>query len=138
MSDEVAIEVVGVPVVSERHPDWEADVSRKVREMARVGLTKNQISIALKLTPRELDNIYPDELTQSQSSFQYEVAAAAMDQVRIGNAQMIQYLCKARLGWTENNVVEHTGAIHADVSSKPMSKEEFTARYLTQEEDDGL
>jgi hypothetical protein len=40
------------------------------------------------------------------------------------------YLGKSKLGWTENNVVEHVGTINAVVSAKPLSREEFEAKYL--------
>jgi hypothetical protein len=39
------------------------------------------------------------------------------------------------LGWSEQQVIEHTGEIRAVVSSKPMSKEEFVQKYLTKDED---
>ena len=63
------------------------------------------------------------------------VASAAMEQVRSGNPQMIMFMAKTRLGWTETNVLEHTGTVNAVVSAKPLSREEFEARYLADNRD---
>lgn len=114
---------------------YDSEVGAKVARLAKVGLNKTQVCIAAKITPRELERVYLADYNQSQASFQEEIASAAMDQVRIGNPQMIQYMCKARLGWSEHNVVEHTGSINAVVSAKPLSKEEFEQRYLKAEDD---
>jgi hypothetical protein len=39
-------------------------------------------------------------------------------------------MMKTKLGWVENQVIEHTGEVRAVVSSKPLSTEEFTQRFL--------
>jgi hypothetical protein len=46
------------------------------------------------------------------------------------------YLGKSKLGWTEANVIEHVGTINAVVSARPLSREEFEKRYLTNESND--
>jgi hypothetical protein len=40
------------------------------------------------------------------------------------------------LGWTEANVVEHVGEIRAVVSAKPLSRDEFVAKYLEKDTTD--
>lgn len=109
---------------------YDPEVGAKVARLAKVGLNRTQVCIAAKITPRELERYYLADFNQSQATFQEEIASAAMDQVRMGNPQMIQYMCKARLGWSEHNVVEHTGSINAVVSAKPLTKEEFEQRYI--------
>jgi hypothetical protein len=55
-----------------------------------------------------------------------------------GNPQVLMYLGKSKLGWTEANVVEHVGEIRAVVSAKPLSREEFEQRYLRKDDDGEL
>jgi len=61
-----------------------------------------------------------------------------MDQALAGNPQVLMYLGKSKLGWTEANVVEHVGEIRAVVSAKPLSREEFEQRYLRKDDDGEL
>jgi hypothetical protein len=58
------------------------------------------------------------------------VARGLMEQAMAGNPQVLMYLGKSKLGWTEANVVEHVGTINAVVSAKPLTRDEFEARYL--------
>ena len=143
MSDELAVtesiptitpEVIDPPVPAV-DPRYEPEVADKVRRLAEVGLSRTQIAIAVKVSPTEIESGYGAEFAASQASFQQVVASAAMEQVKMGNPQMIQYLCKAKLGWSEHNVVEHVGTINAVVSAKPLTKEEFAKRYIEQSED---
>lgn len=58
------------------------------------------------------------------------VARGLMEQAMAGNPQVLMYLGKAKLGWSEANIVEHVGTVNAVVSAKPLSREEFEAKYL--------
>lgn len=130
-----ALKLVPTEPVSSDESRYEPEIGAKVQRLAKVGLNRTQVCIAAKITPRELERYYLADFNQSQATFQEEIASAAMEQVRLGNPQMIQYLCKARLGWSEHNVVEHTGSINAVVSAKPLTKEEFAKRYIENTED---
>jgi hypothetical protein len=59
-----------------------------------------------------------------------------MEQAMAGNPQVLMYLGKSKLGWTEANTVEHVGTINAVVSAKPLSREEFEKRYLNNDADE--
>lgn len=106
------------------------EVSQKVMEMARVGLSKTAVAILCGLTRNELYKHYLDDYERGQSNMEHIVAAAAMEQVMAGNPQMIMFVAKTKLGWSEHNVIEHTGTVNAVVSARPLSREEFEKKYL--------
>jgi hypothetical protein len=64
------------------------------------------------------------------------VARGLMEQAMAGNPQILMYLGKSKLGWTESNTVEHIGTVNAVVSARPLTKEEFEAKYLASEKPD--
>ena len=109
-----------------------------VTRLAKLGLSKSAVAIACRLSPNELTKWYGDEYAAGQAGMQEVVARGLMEQAMAGNPQVLMYLGKSKLGWTEANTVEHVGTINAVVSARPLSREEFEARYLTNnsEEDD--
>lgn len=111
------------------------EVSQKVMEMARVGLSKTAVAILCGLTRNELYKHYLDDYERGQSNMEHIVAAAAMEQVMAGNPQMIMFVAKTKLGWSEHNVIEHTGTVNAVVSARPLSREEFEKKYLNNDAD---
>ena len=52
-----------------------------------------------------------------------------------GNTPILLHLIKTKLGWSEQQIIEHVGEIRAVVSAKPMSKEEFVQKYLSKDEE---
>jgi hypothetical protein len=101
-----------------------------VTRLARLGLSKSAVAIACRLSPQELTKWYGEEYAAGQAGMQEVVARGLMDQAMAGNPQVLMYLGKSKLGWTEANVVEHVGTINAVVSAKPLTRDEFEARYL--------
>ena len=120
---------------SERVRVKDSEVSQKVMEMARVGLSKTAVAILCGLTRNELYKHYLDDYERGQSNMEHIVAAAAMEQVMAGNPQMIMFVAKTKLGWSEHNVIEHTGTVNAVVSARPLTKDEFAAKYLSENSD---
>jgi len=107
-----------------------------VTRLARLGLSKSAVAIACRLSPQELTKWYGEEYTAGQAGMQEVVARGLMEQAMAGNPQVLMYLGKSKLGWTEANVVEHVGTINAVVSARPLSREEFEQRYLANESND--
>jgi len=116
----------------EKDPETSAAVVR----LARLGLTKSAVAIACRLSPIELTKWYGEEYASGQAGMQEVVARGLMEQAMAGNPQVLMYLGKAKLGWTESNTVEHVGTVNAVVSAKPLSREEFEKRYLNSSADD--
>lgn len=115
---------------SSQRYEKDAEVGAMVTRLAKLGLSKNAVAIAAKLSPLELTKWYNEEYLAGQAGMQEVVARGLMEQASAGNPQVLMYLGKSKLGWTENNVVEHVGTINAVVSARPLSREEFAAKYL--------
>lgn len=111
------------------------DIAGQVRRLAAVGLSKTAVASCVRIQSSELNRLYLKDFELGRRSMAETVASAAMEQVRSGNPQMIMFMAKTRLGWTETNVLEHTGTVNAVVSAKPLSREEFEARYLADNRD---
>ena len=111
---------------------YEKDVETigAVTRLAKLGLSKSAVAIACRLSPTELTKWYGEEYAAGQAGMQEVIARGLMEQAVSGNPQVLMYLGKSKLGWTEANVVEHIGTINAVVSAKPLSRDEFEARYL--------
>ena len=110
----------------EKDPETMGAVTR----LARLGLSKSAVAIACRLSPQELSKWYGEEYAAGQAGMQEVVARGLMEQAIAGNPQVLMYLGKAKLGWSEANIVEHVGTVNAVVSAKPLSREEFEAKYL--------
>lgn len=106
-----------------------------VTRLAKLGLSKSAVAIACRLSPNELTKWYGEEYAAGQAGMQEVVARGLMEQAMAGNPQVLMYLGKSKLGWTEANTVEHVGTINAVVSAKPLSRDEFEKRYLNNDAD---
>lgn len=139
------VEVLPAQVVTQppRRKDYSSQRYEKdpetcgaVTRLARLGLTKSAVAIACRLSPNELTKWYGEEYAAGQAGMQEVVARGLMEQAMAGNPQILMYLGKAKLGWTESNTVEHVGTINAVVSAKPLSREEFEQKYLNSNAED--
>jgi hypothetical protein len=121
---------------SSQRYEKDAETSSAVVRLARLGLSKAAVAIACRLSPQELTKWYGEEYAAGQAGMQEVVARGLMEQAMAGNPQVLMYLGKSKLGWTEANTVEHVGTINAVVSAKPLTKEEFEKRYLNNDAED--
>ena len=137
--------VIGRPIVINppRRKDYsnqryEKDVETigAVTRLAKLGLSKSAVAIACRLSPTELTKWYGEEYAAGQAGMQEVIARGLMEQAVSGNPQVLMYLGKSKLGWSEANVIEHIGTINAVVSAKPLSRDEFEARYLANNNDE--
>jgi hypothetical protein len=120
---------------SNQRYEKDGDTSAMVTRLARLGLSKTAVAIAARLSPNELTKWYGEEYAAGQAGMQEVVARGLMEQAMAGNPQVLMYLGKSKLGWTEANVVEHVGTVNAVVSAKPLSREEFERKYLNNDTD---
>jgi len=118
---------------SNQRYEKDAETSAMVTRLARLGLSKSAVAIASRLSPQELTKWYGEEYAAGQAGMQEVVARGLMEQAMAGNPQVLMYLGKSKLGWTEANTVEHVGTINAVVSARPLSREEFEKKYLSNE-----
>tara|TARA_R110000868_G_scaffold82113_2_gene232002 strand:- start:2286 stop:2813 length:528 start_codon:yes stop_codon:yes gene_type:complete len=120
---------------SNQRYEKDSETCGAVTRLAKLGLSKSAVAIACRLSPNELTKWYGEEYAAGQAGMQEVVARGLMEQAMAGNPQVLMYLGKSKLGWTEANTVEHVGTINAVVSAKPLSRDEFEARYLNNDAD---
>ena len=111
------------------------DVAAQVRDLGRLGLSKGNAAIAVRLTPYLLDKYYLEDYLEGVTQMQRGLASVAIAEAMNGNTPILLHLLKTKLGWSEQQIVEHVGEIRAVVSSKPMSKEEFVQKYLNKSDE---
>jgi len=151
IGDEVSVKIPEVVTQAERpiviNPPRRKDYSNQryekdpetmgaVTRLAKLGLSKSAVAIACRLSPTELTKWYGEEYAAGQAGMQEVIARGLMEQAMAGNPQVLMYLGKSKLGWSEANVVEHIGTINAVVSARPLSRDEFEKKYLTNESND--
>lgn len=113
--------------------------AEKVRALASNGLSKTATAIACRMTVLDLNKHYLDDYNAGRAEQQEVVASNLMSLARAQNPQVLIYLGKTVLGWNEQAALENVAETTAVVSSKPMTKEEFAAKYLAQsKEEDAL
>lgn len=108
----------------------------QIRDLGRLGLSKGNAAIAARISGRILDKYYAEDYMRGVSEMQKGLASVAIEQAMSGNTPILLHLLKTKLGWSEQQIVEHVGEIRAVVSNKPLSKEEFVQRYLEQKEEE--
>jgi hypothetical protein len=62
------------------------------------------------------------------------LAAVAISEAMNGNTPILLHLLKTKLGWSEQHQIEISGEVRSVVSAKPLSKEEFIQKYLTDDD----
>jgi hypothetical protein len=80
-----------------------------------------------------LDKYYADEFAQGEGEMRKGLASVAMAEAMSGNTAILLHLVKTKLGWNETQLIEHSGEVRSVVSAKPLSKEEFIQKFLTNE-----
>jgi hypothetical protein len=111
-------------------------IARQVATLASFGLSMGSTAIACNITFDTLKKFYREDYNQGAVFQQKRIAALAMEAAESGSVPMIMFLAKTKLGWVETQQIEHIGEVKAVVSAKPLSREEFAARYLNQDEEE--
>lgn len=110
-------------------------LASQIRDMARLGLSKGNVAIAARLSVYLLEKYYLEDFLGGVAEMQRGLASVAVAEAMNGNTPVLLHLLKTKLGWNETQVIEHTGEVRSVVSARPMSKEEFVQKYLTQEKE---
>lgn len=127
------------PVLAERpntrHHVRDERLASQIKDLGRLGLSKGNVAIAARIGEVVFRKYYLEDFLQGQAEMQKGLAAVAVQEAMNGNTPVLLHLLKTKLGWSETQVIEHTGEVRSVVSAKPMTKEEFVQRYLTKDED---
>ena len=113
-------------------------IATQARVLGSYGLGVGAVMTALRVRDGVFRKYYKEDYLEGQAAMQKQIAVLAMEAAKEGSVPMIMYLCKSKLGWNETNVVEHTGEVRSVVSNRPMTKEEFTQKYLTKSKEGGV
>ena len=105
----------------------------QIRDLAKHGLSKSSTAMTARISTYILEKYYLEEYLSGQAEMQKGLASVAISEAMNGNTPVLLHLLKTKLGWSEQHQIEVSGEVRSVVSNKPMSKEEFIAKYLTQE-----
>ncbi len=111
------------------------DLACQVRDLGRLGLSKGNAALAARISVYLLEKYYLEDYLEGVASMQRGLASVAIAEAMNGNTPILLHLIKTKLGWSEQQIIEHVGEIRAVVSAKPMSKEEFVQKYLSKDEE---
>jgi len=136
-TDENAVIEVLPPILREipqtRHHVKNEQLGLQIKDLARLGLSKSASALAARVSVNILDKYYLEEYLAGQAEMQKGLASVAVAEAMNGNTPILLHLLKTKLGWSEQHQIEISGEVKSVVSNKPMSKEEFVAKYLTNE-----
>lgn len=136
-ADQNAVIEVLPPILREiphtRHHVKDEQLGLQIRDLARLGLSKSASALAARVSVNILDKYYLEEYLAGQAEMQKGLASVAVAEAMNGNTPVLLHLLKTKLGWSEQHQIEISGEVKSVVSNKPMSKEEFVAKYLTNE-----
>lgn len=133
---EAQVEVLA-PILREiphtRHHVKNEQLGLQIRDLARLGLSKSSTALAARLSTHLLEKYYLEEFLEGQAEMQRGLASVAVAEAMNGNTPVLLHLLKTKLGWSEQHQIEISGEVRNVVSSKPLTKEEFIAKYLDKE-----
>lgn len=108
----------------------------QIRDLARHGLSKSSTALTARVSTYILEKYYLEEFLEGQAEMQKGLASVAIAEAMNGNTPILLHLLKTKLGWSEQHQIEISGEVRNVVSAKPLTKEEFIQRYLTDESGD--
>lgn len=120
-----------------RHHVKDEQLGLQIRDLAKLGLGKQSAALAARVSQYILEKYYLEEFLEGQADMQRGLAAKAVSEAMDGNTAILLHLLKTKLGWSEHQTLEISGEIRSVVSAKPLTKEEFIARYLTEDGNNG-
>lgn len=116
-----------------RHHVKDEQLGLQIRDMARLGLGKQNVALAARVSVHILEKYYLEEFLEGQGEMQKGLAAKAVSEAMDGNTAILLHLLKTKLGWSEQHQIEISGEVKSVVSARPLTKEEFIQRYLTED-----
>jgi len=119
-----------------RHHVKDEQLGYQIRDLARLGLSKGSTALAARVSVYILEKYYMEEFLEGQAEMQRGLASVAVAEAMNGNTPILLHLLKTKLGWSEQHQIEISGEVRNVVSAKPLTKEEFVQKYLTENSED--
>jgi hypothetical protein len=124
------------PKAKTRHHVRSEILADQIRDLGMMGLSMSQAALGARISTEMLKKYYQEDYNRGASSLSKKLATKAIEKALNGNTPILLHLIKTKLGWSEQQVIEHIGEVRAVVSNKPLSKEEFITKYLTEDKGD--
>lgn len=102
----------------------------KVLELAMKGMKKPRIIALTGLSRKQLDTTYYDDYERGWANRELKARDLWEEHIANGNWDALKMQLKTEHGLVEKAHVEHSGEFRAVVSNRPLSIEEFAAKYL--------
>lgn len=106
----------------------------KVLELAMKGMLKSEISVLTGLSRKQLDTTYYEDFERGKINRKHRAVSKWDEHIENGNWDSLKFQLKTEHGYIEKAQMEHSGEFRAVVSNKPLSIEEFAAKYLQDQE----
>lgn len=115
-----------------RHPGgrikaagYDQRTAGRVEAMAAMGLDTREIAVMLDLRPGQVREIYGRDLECMRATVHMAVAMRMLDDaLNHEDWRAAQFWLKAKAGWQETNVTEHTGKVTLEELVAPSEREE--------------
>lgn len=121
-----------VPV--EKRSKYDPIVGIKVLELAMKGMKASEIAVLLGIPRRQVERMYHDDYERGKVNRKHKAVAKWDEHIRSGNWDSLKFQLKTEHGFIEKAQMEYSGEVRAVVSNKPLSTEEFAAKYLQDQE----
>lgn len=102
----------------------------KVLELAMKGMRPSEVCIFLGMPRQRFERQYQQDYNRGKVNRKHKAVARWDEEIRDGNWDALKFQLKTEHGYVEKAQLEHSGELRAVVSNKPLSKEEFAAKYL--------
>ena len=93
-----------------------------VTALASVGTPQDSIAQFIGIDRKTLTKHYRDELDKAEISANMKVAQSLFKQATTGNTTAAIFWLKARAGWKDKQVIEHTGKLEIESISELMDE----------------
>lgn len=117
-----------IPV--DRRIKYDPIMGIKVLELAMKGMKKSEISVLLGISRKQIDTTYHDDFERGKVNRKHRAVSKWDEAIEDGNWDALKFQLKTEHGYIEKAQMEYSGEVRAVVSNKPLSIEEFAAKYL--------
>lgn len=106
----------------------------KVLELAMKGMIRSEISVLTGLSRKQLETTYYEDFERGRVNRKHRAVSKWDEHIENGNWDSLKFQLKTEHGYIEKAQMEYSGEVRAVVSNKPLSTEEFAAKYLQDQE----
>ena len=106
----------------------------KVLELAMKGMLISEVSVFTGLSRKQIETTYREDYMRGKVNRKHRAVTKWDEHIENGNWDSLKFQLKTEHGYIEKAQMEYSGEVKAVVSNKPLSIEEFAAKYLQDQE----